>query len=122
MSFAFLPQLVPTVEVNGAWHMVGLKPTQYRCASEALPRRFRKDGALPSIHPLVDLCNAVSLTDAIPIAVFDLDKVTGDLTVRRALGTETYATFGGETENPDVAALKHELVGALAAHWPARRN
>ena len=39
-----------------------------RCAM----RRFRKrDGSLPSIHPLVDMCNAVSLAYAIPIAVFD---------------------------------------------------
>jgi hypothetical protein len=33
--------------------------------------RFRKDGSLPSIHPLVDVCNAVSLAYAIPIAVAD---------------------------------------------------
>ncbi|MFI0445141.1 hypothetical protein [Actinomadura sp. 6N118] len=26
---------------------MGLKPTQYRCASEALLRRFRKEGTLP---------------------------------------------------------------------------
>ena len=68
------------------------------CASEALLRRFRKDGSLPWIHPLVDVCNAVSLAYAIPIAVFDLDQVTGNLTVRHATGTETYATFAGDTE------------------------
>ena len=61
-------------------------------------RRFRKDGSLPSIHPLVEVCNAVSLAYAIPIAVFDLDQVTGNLTVRHATGTETYATFAGDTE------------------------
>jgi DNA/RNA-binding domain of Phe-tRNA-synthetase-like protein len=47
-----------------AFSQMGLKPTQYRCASEALLRRFRKDGSLPSIHPLVDVCNAVSLAYA----------------------------------------------------------
>jgi DNA/RNA-binding domain of Phe-tRNA-synthetase-like protein len=36
-----------------AFSQMGLKPTQYRCAPEALLRRFRKDGSLPSIHPLV---------------------------------------------------------------------
>ena len=62
-----------------AWRRVfsrmGLKPTQYRCAAEALLRRFRKEGALPRIHPLIDLCNAVSLAFAIPVAVFDLAQV-----------------------------------------------
>ncbi len=33
-----------------AFSQMGLKPTQYRCASEALLRRFKKDGELPSIH------------------------------------------------------------------------
>jgi hypothetical protein len=51
-----------------AFSQMGLKPTQYRCASEALLRRFRKVGSLPWIHPLVDVCNAVSLAYAIPIA------------------------------------------------------
>src|ERR1700741_1920886 len=44
-----------------AFAQMGLKPTQYRCASESLLRRFRKEGSLPRLHPLVDLCNAVSL-------------------------------------------------------------
>ena len=63
---------------------MGLKPTQYRCASESLLRRFRKDGSLPRLHPLVDLCNAVSLAFAIPVAVLDLSAVTGPLEVRYA--------------------------------------
>ena len=55
-----------------AFAAMGLKPTQYRCASESLLRRFRREGSLPRLHPLVDLCNAVSLAYAIPVAVLDL--------------------------------------------------
>ncbi len=84
-----------------AFGRMGLKPTQYRCASESLLRRFRKEGRLPGIHPLIDLCNALSLAYAIPVAVFDLAEVAGDLTVRRATGEERYLTFGGETEHPE---------------------
>lgn len=80
---------------------MGLKPTQYRCASEALLRRFKKEGDLPRIHPLIDLCNAASLAFAIPVAVFDLANVSGGLEVRHATGEETYLTFSGETENPE---------------------
>jgi B3/4 domain len=65
-----------------AFAQLGLKPTQYRCASESLLRRFRKEGSLPGLHPLVDLCNAVSLAFAIPVAVFDVFAVTGPLEVR----------------------------------------
>ncbi|WP_106795449.1 phenylalanine--tRNA ligase beta subunit-related protein [Rhizobium sp. H4] len=80
---------------------MGLKPTQYRSASEALLRRFRQEQAQQRLHPLVDLCNAVSLAFAIPIAVFDVEKIGGDLEVRPATGHETYLTFGGDIEHPE---------------------
>jgi len=101
-----------------AFTRMGLKPTQHRCASEALLRRIRKEGALPSLHPLVDVCNAVSAAFAIPVAVFDLEKVTGHLEVRYADGDENYLTFSGETEHPG----PHEVIFAdQARHVHARR-
>lgn len=80
---------------------MGLKPTQYRSAPEALLRRFRKEGTLPKIHPMIDLCNAASLAYAIPVAVFDLAKITGNLEVRPATGDEIYTTFAGDVELPE---------------------
>lgn len=84
-----------------AFSAMGLKPTQYRCASEALLRRLRKEGELPRIHPLIDLCNAVSVAFAIPVAALDLGRISGDLEVRHARGDESYHTFSGTTENPE---------------------
>jgi DNA/RNA-binding domain of Phe-tRNA-synthetase-like protein len=84
---------------------MGLKPTQYRCASEALLRRFRKDGSLPRIHPLIDLCNAVSLAYAIPVAVFDASRIAEYVEVRYASGDETYLAFSGETEQPEAGEV-----------------
>ena len=94
-----------------AFSRMGLKPTQYRCASESLLRRFRKEGALPDLHPLVDLCNAISLAYAIPVAVFDVSRITGGIEVRYADGDEEYLTFSGETEHP----ATHEVIFADAA-------
>lgn len=79
---------------------MGLKPTQYRCAAESLLRRFRKEGALPQIHPAIDLCNSISLAFAIPIAVFDVARIAEYLEVRYATGSEVYLAFSGETEHP----------------------
>jgi len=84
-----------------AFAAMGLKPTQYRCASEALLRRLRREGTLPRLHPLVDLCNAVSAAYAVPVAALDLDRVDGDLEVRPATGTEQYLSFAGEEEHPE---------------------
>ena len=83
-----------------AYSQMGLKPTQYRSAGEALLRRFRREDDLPRLHPLVDLCNAVSLAFALPVAVFDLAKVEEYLEVRHAKGTEQYLAFSGEMETP----------------------
>ncbi|WP_409467538.1 B3/B4 domain-containing protein [Streptomyces sp. HC307] len=84
-----------------AFARMGLRPTQYRCAAEALLRRLRKEGALPRIHPVVDLCNAISVAYAVPVAVLDADRIAGPLLeVRYAVGDEHYTAFGGGTEHP----------------------
>jgi len=105
-----------------AWRRVfssmGLKPTQVRCAAESLLRRFRKEDALPPLHPLVDLCNAHSMAFATPIAVFDLAHIAGSLEVRFANGSESHEDFAGVHEAPGVG----EIVFADAhSHAHARR-
>lgn len=103
---------------------MGLKPTQYRCASEALLRRFRQEGSLPQLHPLVDLCNAISIAFAIPVAVFDLAKISGNLEVRHADGSESYLTFSGETEHPEPReVIFADTAGqAHARRWTNRQS
>jgi DNA/RNA-binding domain of Phe-tRNA-synthetase-like protein len=107
-----------------AFASMGLKPTQYRCASEALLRRFRKEGALPSLHPLVDLCNAISLAFAVPIAALDRAAVSGDLEVRYATGEEKYLTFGGGVEQPSPGeVIFADAAGnAHARRWTNRQS
>jgi DNA/RNA-binding domain of Phe-tRNA-synthetase-like protein len=107
-----------------AYTRMGLKPTQYRCAAEALLRRYRKDRSLPRIHPLIDLCNAVSLAFAIPVAALDTTRICGWLEVRPATGRETYLTFGGETEHPDPGEVTFmDAAGhAHARRWTHRQS
>jgi DNA/RNA-binding domain of Phe-tRNA-synthetase-like protein len=116
---------LPEIEAwRRAFSRMGLKPTQYRCASEALLRRFRKEASLPHIHPLIDLCNATSMAFAIPVAVFDVSKIADFLEVRYADGSELYEAFSGETERPE----PHEVIfadGAGKAHarrWTNRQS
>ena len=107
-----------------AFSRMGLKPTQYRCASEALLRRFRKEGSLPSIHPLIDLCNAISLAFAVPIAVLDVSRIAGFVEVRYALGDERYLAFSGEVEHPDTGEVifADEVGQAHARRWTNRQS
>src|SRR6266516_4197423 len=107
-----------------AFAAMGLKPTQYRCAAESLLRRFRKDGSLPELHPLVDLCNAVSLAYAIPVAVFDISAITGFLQVRHATGDEGYLSFAGATEHPAAGEVifADQAGAAHARRWANRQS
>ncbi|MDN5926186.1 MAG: hypothetical protein L0I29_03825 [Hyphomicrobiales bacterium] len=107
-----------------AFSAMSLKPTQYRCASEALLRRYRKDGSLPALHPLIDLCNAASLAFAIPVAVFDTARIIGAMTVRLANGDETYETFAGVIEHPDPSKVifADESARAHARRWTNRQS
>ena len=107
-----------------AFSAMGLKPTQYRCASESLLRRLDKHGSLPQIHPLVDLCNALSVAHAIPVAALDVSCIAGALEVRHAHGDEIYESFSGEHEHPgrgeivfaDSAGVAH------ARRWTNRQS
>jgi DNA/RNA-binding domain of Phe-tRNA-synthetase-like protein len=109
---------------RGAFARMGLKPTQYRCASESLLRRYRKEGSLPRIHPLVDLCNAVSLAFAIPVAVLDVSRIAGYLEVRYADGDESYQAFSGaeETPEPREVIFADAARRAHARRWTNRQS
>jgi hypothetical protein len=76
------PGLAP--RLLSAWAEAHAVPLRLRVAAAAL----RKEGALPRIHPLIDLCNAISMAFAIPVAVLDVAASPGDLQVRHAEGSE----------------------------------
>lgn len=110
--------LEPVRAWRAAFAAMGLKPTRYRCASEALLRRLRTSGHLPMVNPLVDLCNAVSAAHALPVAAFDLARVDGPIDVRPATGDECYLAFSGEHESPDAGEV---IFADRAGHAHARR-
>ena len=109
---------------RGVFSRMGLKPTQYRCASESLLRRFKKEGALPPIHPLIDLCNAASLAFAIPVAALDVAKIQWPLQVRPATGEENYLSFSNEIEHPEAGEVTFADAqgNAHARRWTHRQS
>jgi DNA/RNA-binding domain of Phe-tRNA-synthetase-like protein len=109
---------------RAAFTAMGLKPTQYRCASESLLRRLRTQGDMPALHPLIDFGNAVSAAFAIPLAIFDLDRVALPLIVTRAAGDERYVTFAGEEEQPEPGeVIFRDAEGwAHARRWTHRQS
>lgn len=68
----------------------GVDPTRTRPSSEALLRRVLKGQDLYRINRVVDACNWASLALLLPIGLYDLDKVEGDVELRTGRATESY--------------------------------
>jgi len=117
-------QMPEIIAWRKAYSQMGLKPTKYRSAAEALLRRFRREDELPRLHPLVDYCNALSLAFAIPVAAFDLDRVAEYIEVRHAKGTEQHLAFSGEIEFPSAeeVILCDALDHAHGRRWTFRQS
>lgn len=70
----------------------GAKPQRTPCSAEALRKRFQRDGKLPSIDPLVNLYNAISLEYAIPVGGENLAAYNGTPQLVIADGSESFDT------------------------------
>jgi DNA/RNA-binding domain of Phe-tRNA-synthetase-like protein len=119
---ASLAELASIAAWRRAFRAFGVDPTAYRSAAEALLRRLAKQGSIPSLATLVDIGNLVSIRYALPVAVFDLARVTGTVTVRPALGTEAFADLAsGDSVAPDagevIFADESGLVAARRWCW-----
>ncbi|MFV2102978.1 B3/4 domain-containing protein [Micromonospora sp. LOL_024] len=78
---------------RAAYQAVGVNPNRFPCAAESIARRVARGDRLPRINSLVDLCNAISLGVAMPVASCAVGGLP-DLAVRPADGTETYLPLG----------------------------
>ncbi|MEM4576122.1 MAG: phenylalanine--tRNA ligase beta subunit-related protein [Candidatus Nezhaarchaeales archaeon] len=77
------------------WRL-GIDPTKVRPSAEALIRRALRYGSIPLINNIVDLGNVASMKTMIPIGIYDLDKVSLPLTLRRACEGEIFYPIGGK--------------------------
>lgn len=101
-----------------AFVKLGINPNKFMCSIEALVSRIAKGGNIPSINPIVDLANALSLKYCIPLGVHDLSKIDNTIEIRRAREDDIFIPFGAtEKENVDVG----EIVYASNNHIKTRR-
>ncbi|MBS5778618.1 MAG: hypothetical protein KIC82_04145 [Acholeplasma sp.] len=86
-----------------AFTKLGINPNKYMCSIEALITRIAKGNSIPSISPIVDLCNALSLKYILPIGAHDIDNFKGDIEIRRANENDIFVPFNSEEfEHPDI--------------------
>jgi len=85
----------PQVEtVRKAYKSLGKDPARYRGSAEALLRRIVAGKGFPQINAVVDVINLVSVESRLPIGLYDLAHVTGEIVFRAGRAGETYKGIG----------------------------
>lgn len=79
---------------RAGYRALGKDPARYRGSAEALIRRIISGKHFPSINCVVDIINLVSVESRLPIGLYDLAKVQGDIGFRAGRSGETYKGIG----------------------------
>lgn len=82
--------------VRRMYRRIGWEPTQYRPSSEALIRRFLKGKGLYNINNFVDLANVVSTKYHLPMGLYDVDKIKGNIIIDVGREDESYEGISKE--------------------------
>src|SRR2546423_6080170 len=85
------PQISAT---RAGYKALGKDPARYRGSAEALLRRIVAGKGLPQINSVVDVINLVSVESRLPIGLYDLANVQGDVVFRAGRAGETYKGIG----------------------------
>jgi DNA/RNA-binding domain of Phe-tRNA-synthetase-like protein len=85
------PRILAT---RAGYKALGKDPARYRGSAEALLRRLIAAKSFPQINAVVDIINLVSVESRLPIGLYDLSNVKGDIVFRAGRSRETYKGIG----------------------------
>ncbi len=83
-----------------AYRKFGFAPSAHRSSVEALLRRVVQGKELPSINPIVDLYNIISMQNVLPAGGDDLGKAVGSIRLAVADGSEKFIMLGTDKLEP----------------------
>ena len=85
------PKILAT---RAGYKALGKDPARYRGSAEALLRRILSGKGFPLINAVVDIINLISVESRLPIGLYDLAHVKGDMLFRAGRAGETYKGIG----------------------------
>ena len=94
LSGQVVKQLEELKPYHDAMRNFGISVSRFLPSIEALLTRLVKSGDLPSISPVVNLTNVISLQYHVPIGTHDIDSLIGDLEIRQIKSDDIFE--GGE--------------------------
>jgi DNA/RNA-binding domain of Phe-tRNA-synthetase-like protein len=102
----------PQVETTRrAYKTLGKDPARYRGSAEALLRRIVAGKGLPEINAVVDVINLVSVESRLPVGLYDLAQVSGDVVFRTGRAGETYKGIGKYDLNLEGLPIFADAIG-----------
>lgn len=110
-----LGEIIPYREV---FKNLGYNPNKFMPSIEALTTRVLKQKRLPSILPVVDAYNSISLKYLLPIGGHDINTAKGDIEVRFSNNLDSFTPFGS-SDNEIID--EKELVYAVGNEIKTRR-
>src|ERR1700688_2870311 len=87
-------EFAQVLATRAAYKALGKDPARYRGSAEALLRRVIANKGLPRINAVVDVINLVSVESRLPVGLYDLTGVNGDIVFRAGRAGETYKGIG----------------------------
>jgi DNA/RNA-binding domain of Phe-tRNA-synthetase-like protein len=85
------PKILAT---RAGYKALGKDPARYRGSAEALLRRILSGKGFPQINSVVDIINLISVESRLPVGLYDLAHVKGDVVFRSGRAGETYKGIG----------------------------
>jgi len=79
-----------------AFNKLNLNPNKFMSSVEAMVKRVSKGNILPSINPVVDLVNRISLKYILPMGAHDLDALEGEIALRFSRKGDAFTPLGEE--------------------------
>ena len=115
------PKVIPYRE---AFSKLGINPNKFQCSVEALFNRISKGKKMPSINPLVDLNNAVSLKHTLPMGTHDLSRSEQDIEMRYAREDDSFVPMGSDVvEKPDTGEVVYVVGNEIRTRrWAWRQS
>ena len=84
------------IPYRDAFNQLNLNPNKFMSSVEAMVKRVSKGNILPSINPVVDLVNRISLKYILPMGAHDLDALEGEIAIRFSRKGDTFTSLGEE--------------------------
>lgn len=102
-------------EWRALWKKFGADPNRYRPSVEALYRRIAKQNYITPMHSAVDLNNFFSLRYEIPMGIYDLDKIHGEITITLGNEESTYKGLNGRENKLQYILTLQDTDGAFGS-------